>query len=134
MKKGLILLAHGSRDPMWSAPIRAIADRIRARDPSISVGLAFLEFTLPAFPEAVATMIADGIDAIDVAPLFLGQGGHLKRDVTALIDAARAAHPGASMTALPALGESAEMVEAIARWLSKGGKEKREEGRGKGQG
>jgi sirohydrochlorin cobaltochelatase len=126
MKKGLILLAHGSRDPMWSAPMRAIADRIRVQDPSLAVGLAFLEFTTPPFAEAVAAMITDSIESIDVAPLFLGQGGHLKRDVTALIDAARAAHPNVRITALPALGESREVVEAIASWLSEGGREKGE--------
>ncbi len=117
MRKGLILLAHGSRDPMWSAPMRAIADRIRAQAPALTVGLAYLEFTAPTFPEAVATMIASGVDSIDIAPLFLGQGGHLKRDVTALMDAARISHPDVRIAALPALGESPAVLDAIAAWL-----------------
>ncbi len=117
MKKGLILLAHGSRDPLWSAPVHAIADRVRLSDASRVVGLAFLEFTAPTFPNAVAAMIAEGVGVIEVAPLFLGQGGHLKRDVIGLIDAARIAHPGIPMTALPALGETTAVLDAIAQWL-----------------
>ncbi|MSQ18463.1 MAG: cobalamin biosynthesis protein CbiX [Betaproteobacteria bacterium] len=97
--------------------MRAIADRIRAQEPALTVGLAYLELTAPTFPEAVATMIASGVDAIDIAPLFLGQGGHLKRDVTALLDAARIAHPDVRIDALPAPGESPKALDAIAAWL-----------------
>lgn len=118
MKKGLILLAHGSRDPMWSAPMHAIVDRLRAAAPSLPVGLAFLEFTAPAFPDAVAALVADGVDTIEVAPLFLGQGGHLKRDVIAMIDSARTTHRSIAITALPALGEATHVLDAIAAWLA----------------
>ena len=117
MTNGLILLGHGSRDPLWSAPMLAIADRVRSSESSLRVGLAFLEFTPPTFPDAIATMIADGVDVMEVAPLFLGQGGHLKRDVIALIDAGRIAHPGVTINILPALGESTSVLDAIAAWL-----------------
>ena len=117
MTKGLILLGHGSRDPLWSAPMRAIADRVRSSESSLRVEVAFLEFTPPTFPDAIATMIADGVDVMEVAPLFLGQGGHLKRDVIALIDAGRIAHPGVTINILPALGESTSVLDAIAAWL-----------------
>ncbi len=119
MTKGLILLGHGSRDPLWAAPMHAIADRVRSSEPSLRVGLAFLEFTPPAFPDAIATMIADGVDFVEIAPLFLGQGGHLKRDVIALIDAGRIAHPGVTFNTLPALGEATSMLDAIAAWIAK---------------
>jgi sirohydrochlorin cobaltochelatase len=34
MSTGLILFAHGARDPRWAAPFEAVAARIRAQRPS----------------------------------------------------------------------------------------------------
>ena len=35
--RGIILLAHGSRDPLWRVPIEAVAERIRASAPGTPV-------------------------------------------------------------------------------------------------
>lgn len=39
----LILFAHGSRDPKWAEPFKAIQSLIRAQAPGLIVELAFLE-------------------------------------------------------------------------------------------
>ena len=41
--------------------------------------LAFLEMMQPALGDCVARLVRDGHTRITVAPLFLAQGGHLKR-------------------------------------------------------
>jgi sirohydrochlorin cobaltochelatase len=35
MSAGLILFAHGARDPRWAEPFLAIAERIRVADPAV---------------------------------------------------------------------------------------------------
>ena len=78
MKRGLLLFAHGARDPRWALPFEAIVQRIAARAPGLPVRLAFLEFMAPTLPEAGDALVAQGCDEIEVVPLFLGAGGHVR--------------------------------------------------------
>ncbi|MBX3650012.1 MAG: CbiX/SirB N-terminal domain-containing protein [Burkholderiales bacterium] len=115
---GLVLFAHGARDPEWAEPFRAIADRVAADRGDLSVKLAFLEFQGPALHEAIAELVAAGRRVIHVAPLFMAQGGHLKNDVPKLLAEIRGRHPGLVIDLLPAIGDVPELRAAIAGWLT----------------
>jgi sirohydrochlorin cobaltochelatase len=114
---GLVLFAHGARDPEWAEPFRAIAARVAATRPDLSVKLAFLEFQEPALADAIAGLVADGHRSIRIAPLFMAQGGHLKHDVPKLLAGIRSRHPALQLELLPAIGDVAELRDAIAGWL-----------------
>jgi sirohydrochlorin cobaltochelatase len=114
MKHGLLLFAHGARDPRWALPFEDVVRRIRAREPSLPVALAFLEFMAPAIVEAGNALVAQGCDSIDVVPLFLGAGGHVRKDLPELLDQLRAAHPGTAWNLRPAIGEIDEVIDAMA--------------------
>ena len=116
-KPAIILFAHGSRDPEWVRPFRKIQRAIRARLPAVKVEMAFLEIMEPALDKSVAELAASGCKNITVAPLFMGQGAHLKNDLSKILDAVRAEHPGVRMTLLPALGETDAILDAISDWL-----------------
>jgi sirohydrochlorin cobaltochelatase len=115
MAQALVLFAHGARDPRWAEPFEAVAARIRAAAPGLPVALAFLELMAPSLDAAVAELVAGGATTVDVVPLFLGTGGHLRDDVPPLVDALRAAHPGTRIRLHAAIGEHAEVSEAMAR-------------------
>jgi sirohydrochlorin cobaltochelatase len=115
MTRGLVLFAHGARDPRWAAPFEAVATRIREAAPGLAVRLAFLEMMAPTLADAVAGLVAEGASAVDVVPLFLGTGGHLRKDLPPLVDAVRAAHPGLALGLHPAIGENEVVLDAIAR-------------------
>jgi sirohydrochlorin cobaltochelatase len=115
---GLVLFAHGARDPEWAEPFRAIAARVAADRSDLSVRLAFLEFQGPALPEAIGELVTSGHRSIHVAPLFMAQGGHLKNDVPKLLAEIRNRHPGLAIDLLPAIGDVPELRGAIAGWLS----------------
>lgn len=110
----LILFAHGARDPGWRQPLDALAGRMRAAHPDRQVSVAFLELMTPSLPEAIADAVARGATRIAVAPVFWSAGGHLKRDVPVLLDAARARFPGVEIGLWPTLGESEAVLDAIA--------------------
>lgn len=114
---GLLLFAHGARDPEWAEPFRAIATRVAATRPDLSVKLAFLEFQAPALADAITELVADGHRSIRIAPLFMAQGGHLKHDVPKLLADIRARYPALQLELLPAIGDVAELRDAIASWL-----------------
>ncbi|RNF29161.1 cobalamin biosynthesis protein CbiX [Massilia aurea] len=114
MKHGLILFAHGARAASWAAPFERLRDATQARTPDAEVVLAFLELMTPSLPDTVAAMVARGIDQVTVVPVFLGQGGHLLRDLPALCDTIRATHPGLHLDVVGAIGEDAGVQRAMA--------------------
>jgi sirohydrochlorin cobaltochelatase len=111
-KRALILFAHGSSDPAWAQPFERIRDAIAAKRPELVVTLAYLERMTPSLPDAVASLDAS-IAHIQIAPLFLGVGGHMRNDFPALVADAQK-RSSAQLEILPTLGESPEMVNAIA--------------------
>ena len=115
MNSGLILFAHGARDPRWAAPFEAVAEAVRAARPGLPVRLAFLEFMAPTLPAAGAELAAAGCNRITVLPMFLGAGGHVRKDLPLLLDELRQAHPGLSVTLQPAIGEIDSVVAAMAQ-------------------
>jgi sirohydrochlorin cobaltochelatase len=116
-KSALVLFAHGARDAQWSDPFRAMQKAVSARRPDLTVGLAFLEIMEPALGECVARLAGDGHSRIVIAPLFLAQGGHLKKDLPRLLKELGAKHPSADISVLPPIGEVTELLDAISEWL-----------------
>jgi sirohydrochlorin cobaltochelatase len=115
LKEGIVLVAHGSRDPEWSRPFERIAASLAQRLPAVSVGLAYLEHG-PSLDETVTAMVAKGVASIRVVPLFLGPGGHVREDLPKLVaDSARA---GVNVTLEKPIGEQSKVIEAIASAIS----------------
>ena len=114
MSAALVLFAHGARDPRWAAPFLAIAERIRLADPARPVELAFLELMEPDLDTAAQRLAAAGATRIDVVPLFLGMGGHLRNDLPPRIEALRAALPAVEVRLHPAIGENEAVIAVIA--------------------
>jgi sirohydrochlorin cobaltochelatase len=113
-RRGVILLAHGARDPRWSEPFESLASRYAALVPDVPLALAFLEFMAPDLPEAADRLVARGCDELVVVPAFLGVGGHVRSDVPKLVEAIGREHPGVRVTMSVALGEVASVQDAMA--------------------
>lgn len=115
--RGLVLFAHGARDPEWALPFQSLRDRVRARRPEFPVALAFLEFMKPSLEEAVAGVVGEGATSVIVYPVFMAQGGHLKHDLPGILDGIRARHPRVPIALESAVGDVPEILEAIAAWI-----------------
>jgi sirohydrochlorin cobaltochelatase len=113
LKQGIVLFAHGSRDPEWSRPFEQIALSLKQRLPAVAVALAFLEHGA-SLDEAVAALAAKGTLSIRVIPVFLGQGGHVKEDLPRLVADAQRAFAGVKLVLGKTIGEQPEIIEAIA--------------------
>jgi sirohydrochlorin cobaltochelatase len=115
MKDGLLLFAHGARDPAWARPFEVVTERLRAAQPDVPLVLAFLELMSPGMEEAAAQLAAAGCTRVHVMPLFLGTGGHVRRDVPPLLDLLRERHGNAIEWVLHApLGEQEAVLQAIS--------------------
>ena len=111
---GILLFAHGARDPAWARPFEAVASTLRPQMPPGRVALAFLEFMTPGMAEAGDALVAAGCTRVVVVPLFLGAGGHVRKDVPALMAELQSRHAGTTWTLAPSIGESALLVQAMA--------------------
>lgn len=112
--KGVVLFAHGARDPDWAAPFAQLLKDVRERLTQ-SVELAFLEHQSPPLDAAAARLIAQGVTDVRIVPLFLGTGGHLRQDLPQRLDALRARFPEVRFSVEPSLGERPAVLEAIAQ-------------------
>lgn len=115
-RRALILFAHGARDPRWAAPFERLQEIVQAQQPDVAVALAFLELMTPSLPDLVEQLVQDGCDEVTVVPVFLGQSGHVLRDVPPLVEGLRSKHPGLTVKLADAVGEDADVLNAIARY------------------
>lgn len=112
--RAIILFGHGARDPRWAEPLQALQARLATRAPAIPVALAFLELMPPDLATAGATLVAGGARRLQIVPVFLGQGGHVRNDLPGLVDALRSRHPEVDVRLSEAVGEVPEVLDAIA--------------------
>ena len=113
--RGLLLFAHGARDASWAAPFEAVLGRVRELRPDAQVALAFLELMQPDIDEAAARLVQHGCAAIDVVPLFLGTGGHVRRDLPHRLLQLQAQYPGTLWLLHDPVGEHPDVITAIAQ-------------------
>lgn len=115
MKRGLLLFAHGARDPNWALPFEAVVERIRGSAPEVAVALAYLDFMTPGIVEAGDSLAAAGCTRVDVVPLFLGAGGHVRKDLPLLVEHLRQAHPAVQWLLRRTVGEDEAVIAAMAQ-------------------
>jgi sirohydrochlorin cobaltochelatase len=117
IRNGIVLFGHGARDARWAEPFERLAAKLRAQcGPDTTVGLAFLELMPPDLPAAVAEQAAAGCLTVTVVPVFVGIGGHIRRDLPAVIDQCRAAHPGIDIRCAAPVGEDDAVLDALAQY------------------
>jgi sirohydrochlorin cobaltochelatase len=112
---GIILFAHGSRDPLWKLPIEAVATRIQNLNPDAVVACAYLELTTPDLPDTAVQMIVQGIHNIRIVPMFLGVGRHAREDLPELVQALKTNHPEVVFELQSAVGENPLLIDLMAR-------------------
>ena len=112
--QGIVLFAHGSRDPLWRAPIEAVEAHIRAHHPGVAVRCAYLELTTPDLPQAVEDLVDQGATAVTIVPMFLGTGKHAREDLPVLVAELRARHPRVQVHVQAAIGEDPRMTALMA--------------------
>jgi sirohydrochlorin cobaltochelatase len=116
MTRALVLFAHGARDAKWAEPFLRLQALIQAQMPEVVVSLAFLELMTPRLPELVDQLVADGCGFVTVVPVFLGQGGHVRRDLPLLAEQLRVRYPQLSLQVASAVGEDDAVLAAMAAY------------------
>ena len=111
---GLILFAHGARDPRWAEPFERLKRKVEAARPGVPVALAYLEIMEPDLAAAADALVAAGCRSLRIVPVFLGQGGHVRDDLPAIVAKLAARHPAIAIALTTAVGEHDAVLDRIA--------------------
>jgi len=112
-RKALILFAHGARAASWAAPFQRLQKLTQESLPNVQVELAFLELMQPQLPELVTDLVNAGCEDITITPIFLGQGGHVLRDLPLMVEELRSRFPHVKLKQVEAAGENPAVLLAI---------------------
>lgn len=116
LNQAIILFAHGARSALWAEPFERLRVLVQARSPQSHVGLAYLELMSPSLSELVAHYAQEGVTQVTIVPIFLGQGGHIRRDLPILIEQLTLQHPHIAIEVAVAVGEDDNVLHAIANY------------------
>ena len=85
MKRGLVLVAHGSRRESSNEEVRFVAAQLtkQAGEKYEMVLSAFLELAEPLIPDGVQQCLDAGMEEVVVLPYFLSAGRHVVEDIPA---------------------------------------------------
>ncbi|MCF8167144.1 MAG: CbiX/SirB N-terminal domain-containing protein [Rhodoferax sp.] len=114
-KHGVVLFAHGSRDPLWHKPMEAVAQQMLQLAPLTPVQCAYLELSTPDLATAVVALLQQGVQTIVIVPMFLGVGRHAREDLPVLVDALRAQNPTIQFELRPAVSEDQRLITLLAK-------------------
>jgi sirohydrochlorin ferrochelatase len=85
MRRGLVVVAHGSRRASSNEEVRRVAAHLAAQAGAQyeMVLAAFLELAEPLIPDGVQQCLDAGIEEVVVLPYFLSAGRHVVEDIPA---------------------------------------------------
>jgi sirohydrochlorin cobaltochelatase len=112
--KAIILLGHGSRDPLWRRPLEAVAERLRMSNADVPVCCAYLELEQPDLATGAGQLIAGGARELTIVPMFLGTGKHAREDLPLMVDALRPRFPDVRIELRSPVGEDARLLDLLA--------------------
>ena len=120
MKQGLVLFAHGARDPRWAEPFERLRARVAERAPAVAVRLAYLEAMQPDLATAVAEVAQGGAAEVRIVPIFFGQGGHVREDLPTIVAKLKQDHPQVTIRCAAPAGEDPTVIDALAGYCLEG--------------
>ena len=109
----IILLAHGSRDPKWTATFDALFERVSQANSVERVSLAYMELAEPQLDTALDAAREGGATHIQILPLFFAAGRHLREDVPKQIETYATHHEALDIELLPPVGEHEAFSQAV---------------------
>ena len=119
MTTGIILFAHGARDPEWARPLYRLKRMLQDRMPEADIETAFLEHMKPTLEEAASGLIGRGATEVSIVPVFIANGGHLREDLPRRVEALKLLHPGVPVRIAPPIGEVDAIHSAITGWIER---------------
>ncbi|HEY6737487.1 MAG TPA: sirohydrochlorin chelatase [Actinopolymorphaceae bacterium] len=119
MSEGLLLVAHGSRDPRASEVAHEVARAVARDRPGLEARAAFLELAEPDPATALDDLVAANVRSVTVVPFLLGHAYHAKVDLPKVVEAAK--ERALAIRLGSTLGPDPRLCDLLARRLEETG-------------
>ena len=111
---GVVVIGHGTANPVGAAETKNIVAQVDAILPNIPVELGYLEVIEPTIEMAVERLAARGCKKVVALPILLFAAGHAKQDVPQALQEA-VARQGLSVTQAGPLGLHDQVISLARR-------------------
>jgi sirohydrochlorin cobaltochelatase len=119
-KTCVLLVSHGSRDPLADLEMKKLAGAYQKRHPDFAVRFGYLEIAQPSF-ESELERAAKTFDLVQILPLFLFEGSHFKKDIPEIIQRVQKNHFQTQLRLKPSLGIHPAMADLVFERLQAAG-------------
>ncbi|GAB2198076.1 CbiX/SirB N-terminal domain-containing protein [Sessilibacter sp. MAH4] len=120
--KALLVMAHGSRAQKANDEFKTIVNQLSEYVSGYKiVEPIFLELCDPSMLDAVEVLYENGIENIDIYPMFFNQGKHVGVDIPAQIQECLTAYPNCTITQLDYFGSNSEFAKIMAKHIESQG-------------
>jgi len=117
MKRAIIIVDHGSRQPEANRALEHVAELARAQTGG-HVYPAHMELAEPSIGQAFDSAVTDGATLIVVVPYFISPGRHSREDIPRMCAAAAARHPGVQWHCSAPVGLDRMMADLVVRRIA----------------
>lgn len=115
-------MAHGSRAQKANDEFKTIVSELSEHVSGYTVvEPIFLELCDPSMLDAVKMLCENGIENIDVYPMFFNQGKHVGVDIPAQIQECLTAYPKCTIKQLDYFGSNSEFAKMMAKHVESQG-------------
>ncbi|SDJ80396.1 sirohydrochlorin chelatase [Natronincola ferrireducens] len=115
MKRGLFVLAHGSKakeaDDILKEIIAMLEERNKEEFPLL--GFGSLQISKPSFHEGIDELVNKGAEEIVIVPMFLFQGNHIKYDIPEELDQVKEKYPAIKFIMAKHIGADRRVAEIV---------------------
>lgn len=111
--KGILILAHGSREKETEETLRKITEMTRAKLPDTIIETAYLQFSDVNLEKGIDKLIEQNVTDIRVVPYFLFSGVHIREDIPKEIEEYIADKPGIKISMGNTLGEDPRLADVL---------------------
>ncbi|MFT9076805.1 sirohydrochlorin chelatase [Ethanoligenens sp.] len=111
--KGVLILAHGSREDDTEKTMDSIACMVKETLPGTIIETAYLQFRKCNLENGLENLIHQGADDILLIPYFLFSGVHIRHDIPAEIDSFLQNRKDVKITMGNTLGADHRLAEVL---------------------
>lgn len=111
--KGILIIAHGSREPETLKTMEDVFAMVKEKLSHVLMEQAYMEFCDVNLSTGLDKLREQGADDIVVVPYFLFSGVHIREDIPKEIEEYLVAHPGLTVTLGNTLGADPRIADVL---------------------
>lgn len=112
--KGIIILAHGSRQKSTESTLTKVVDMLKIAMPDHKIEYGFMEFSDKTIEAGLDNLVNAGIKDIVAVPYFLFDGIHIREDIPEEIEKYLQSHSDVTIKLGETLGADPRLADILA--------------------